>query len=242
MIRRRCLVVGATGGIGSALVRNLAEQSDVECVYGAARDPNAVIASGRVIPLPLDLDDENSIAAAAARVGADGPLDMAIVATGVLQREPDIAPEKTWRAIDGTAMAEMFRVNAIGPALVGKHFMGHLRSEGTPVFAVISARVGSIGDNRLGGWHSYRVSKAALNQIMRNFAIELGRRNKRAVAVALHPGTVETPLSAPFRASVPDDRLFTPDHSAECLLRVIDGLKAKDSGGFFAWDGQAIPF
>ena len=103
-------------------------------------------------------------------------------------------------------------------------------------------RVGSIGDNRLGGWHSYRASKAALNQIMRNFAIELGRRNKGAVVVSLHPGTVETALSEPFSNNVPDGQMFTPDHSAQCLLSVIDGLEAKDNGGFFAWDGQPIEF
>jgi NAD(P)-dependent dehydrogenase (short-subunit alcohol dehydrogenase family) len=102
--------------------------------------------------------------------------------------------------------------------------------------------VGSISDNRLGGWHSYRASKAALNQIMRNFAIELGRRNKGALAVSLHPGTVETALSAPFKGNVPDGKLFSADHSAQCLIDVIEGLDAKDSGGFFAWDGQPVPY
>lgn len=190
----------------------------------------------------MDLEDEESIAAAARTMAADGPLDLVIVATGLLQREPDIAPEKSWRAIDGDAMAQVFRINIIGPALIGKHMLEHLNGSGSPVFAAISARVGSVEDNRLGGWHSYRASKAALNQVMRNFAIELGRRNKGAIAVSLHPGTVDTALSEPFQSAVPEGKLFTPDYSAQCLLSVIGGLKAGDSGGFFAWDGQPIPF
>ena len=242
MMGMRCVIVGGSGGIGAALVRHLAARDDVEAIYATARDMGAVPDIGNVVAVPLDLGDEGSIAAAAERIAGDGPLDVVIVATGLLQREPDVAPEKSWRALDGDAMAEVFRINTIGPALVAKHFVPHLRGEGRPLFAAISARVGSIGDNRLGGWHSYRASKAALNQIMRNFAIELGRRNKGAVVVSLHPGTVETALSAPFSNNVPEGQMFTADHSAQCLLSVIDGLEAKDSGGFFAWDGQPIEF
>ena len=238
---KRCAIFGASGGIGSALVRNLAGRRDVDTVYAAARKPGAE-GDDRIRPVPMDLDNEASIADAAADMAADGPLDLVIVASGLLQREPDVAPEKSWRAIDAAAMAEVFRINTIGPALVGKHVLENLNTGGRPVFAAISARVGSVEDNRLGGWHSYRASKAALNQIMRNFAIELGRRNKAAIAVSLHPGTVDTSLSEPFQSGVPEGKLFTPDYSAECLLSVIDGLEAKDNGGFFAWDGKPIPF
>jgi NAD(P)-dependent dehydrogenase (short-subunit alcohol dehydrogenase family) len=241
MMGKRCAIFGASGGIGSALVRNLAGRGDVDRVYAAARKPGAE-SDDRIRPVPMDLGDETSIADAAADMAADGPLDLVIVASGLLQREPDVAPEKSWRAIDAAAMEEVFRVNTIGPALVGKHVLEHLNTGGRPVFAAISARVGSVEDNRLGGWHSYRASKAALNQIMRNFAIELGRRNKAAIAVSLHPGTVDTSLSEPFQSGVPEGKLFTPDYSAQCLLSVIDGLDAKDNGGFFAWDGKPIPF
>lgn len=238
---KRCAIFGASGGIGSALVRSLAGREDVERVYAASRSPSPAT-DDKVRSVPMDLVDETSIADAAASMAADGSLDLVIVASGVLQREPDIAPEKSWRAIDGNAMAEVLRVNTIGPALIGKHVLDHLSTSGRSVFAAISARVGSVEDNRLGGWHSYRASKAALNQIIRNFAIELGRRNKSAIAVSLHPGTVDTPLSEPFQSSVPDGKLFTPEYSAGRLLSVIDTLEAKDNGGFFAWDGKPIPF
>lgn len=127
------------------------------------------------------------------------------------------------------------------PALVAKHFLPLLARDRKSVFAALSARVGSISDNQLGGWHAYRASKAALNMLLRTFAIELARRNPRAVCVGLHPGTVDTGLSAPFQANVPEGKLFTPDFAAARLLEVVDRLKPDDSGHVFAWDGQLIP-
>ncbi|GGD76567.1 SDR family NAD(P)-dependent oxidoreductase [Croceicoccus mobilis] len=236
----RCAVFGASGGIGAALVDALSDRKDVEEVYALMRSPGRK--GEKATPLAFDYGDEGSIIAAVERMTGDGPLDLVIVATGLLSRGDEIQPEKTWRSLDAEAMAENFRINTIGPALIGKHVLDHLSREGRPLFAALSARVGSIEDNGLGGWHSYRAAKAALNQIIRNFAIELRRRNKRAVAVALHPGTVETTLSEPFRGNVPDEKLFTPEYAAACLLSVIDGLSAGDSGGFFAWDGKPIPF
>lgn len=239
---KRCAIFGASGGIGRALVQRLSASDEVDVVYAAARRPDAVPSGDRIRPVAMDLEDEESIAQAAAKMSAGGPLDLVIVATGLLQRKPAVAPEKSWRAIDGEAMAEVLRINTIGPALIGKHMLEHLDDKGSPVFAVISARVGSVEDNRLGGWHSYRASKAALNQIMRNFTIELGRRNKAAIVVSLHPGTVDTALSEPFQSNVPKGKLFTSDYSAACLLSVVKGLNAQDTGGFFAWDGKSIPF
>lgn len=238
---RRCAIFGASGGIGGAFVNALVADPDVDTIYALSRQAGDH-ADDRVVPLAFDLTDEASIAESVASMAANGPLDLVIVATGILQREPKIAPEKTWRSLDPAAMAETFRINTIGPALIGKHVLEHLNGEGRPVFAALSARVGSIEDNGLGGWHSYRASKAALNQIVRNFAIELGRRNKGAIAVSLHPGTVETDLSAPFSVNVAEGKLFSPEFSARSLLTVIDRLKARDSGGFFAWDGKPIPF
>jgi NAD(P)-dependent dehydrogenase (short-subunit alcohol dehydrogenase family) len=153
-----------------------------------------------------------------------------------------LQPEKSWRALTAQSLAQSFAVNAIGPALLAKHFLEGLATGEKAVFAALSARVGSIEDNRLGGWHSYRAAKAALHMLVRTFAIELARRNPTALCIALHPGTVDTALSRPFQSGVPDGRLFTPRHAAECLLQVIDTLDASASGNAFAWDGQRLPF
>lgn len=155
---------------------------------------------------------------------------------------PDFQPEKTYKAQDPAGFARAFAINSTGPALIGKHFLPLLPRRERAVFAALSARVGSISDNRLGGWHAYRASKAALNMILRNFAIELGRTHPQAVVAALHPGTVATGLSAPFTSTRDGQRLFTPEAAAGHLLAVLDGLTPVDSGQAFAWDGQPIPF
>lgn len=235
---KRCAVFGASGGIGAALVAQLCRRADVAEIHALSR--RGLASSRKVRCHSFDLTDEASIAAACAAIGA--PLDVVIVATGRLMRDNGNGPEKSWRGLDPAAMAELFAINAIGPALIGKHCAPLLRKGGRPVFAAVSAKVGSIGDNRLGGWHSYRASKAALNMLVRNFAIELGRTNPAAVAVALHPGTVDTALSRPFQRGVPAEKLFTPAQSATHLLSVIDGLTPADSGSLIGWDGATIPF
>ncbi|MFN3552726.1 MAG: SDR family NAD(P)-dependent oxidoreductase [Novosphingobium meiothermophilum] len=234
----RCAVFGASGGLGAAFTRLLAARDDVAQVHALAR--RALAPADKVIPHCFDLTDEASIAAACAGLG--DRLDMVIVATGRLTRANGEGPEKSWRGLGADAMAELFAINAIGPALVGKHALPLLRRAERPVFAAISARVGSISDNRLGGWHSYRASKAALNMLVRNFAIEMGRLHPAAVVVSLHPGTVDTPLSRPFQRGVAPERLFTSEHSAACLLDVMSRLSPADSGKCFAWDGAEIPF
>jgi NAD(P)-dependent dehydrogenase (short-subunit alcohol dehydrogenase family) len=192
--------------------------------------------------LPIDLLDEKSLAASALIASAAKPLDLVFVATGILHREPDVQPEKSMQKLSMSTMSEVFKVNTIGPALVARHFLPVMRRKGKSVFAVLSARVGSIADNRLGGWVSYRASKAALNMVVKTLSIEHARRFPESIVVALHPGTVDTALSEPFSAGVAANSLFTPDYSADCLLRVIDGLHAAESGGFFAWDGKAIEY
>ena len=234
----RCAVFGASGGIGAALVSQLAARSDVTEVHALARKP--LQTGAKVHTHTFDLADESTIAAACATIG--GPLDLVIVATGRLVRDNGDGPEKSWRALNADAMAEMFAINAIGPALIGKHCAPLLRKGEKSVFAAISAKVGSIADNRLGGWHSYRASKAALNMMVRNFAIELGRSNPAAIAVTLHPGTVDTPLSRPFQRNVPAEKLFTAEQSATYLLGVIDGLLPSDAGTLKSWDGSTLPF
>lgn len=235
----RALVFGASGGIGAALVRALADDPRCGVVHAAAR--NLPAAAGKIRPLAFDLEDETSIAGAVTQAAADGPLDLVIIATGLLH-DAAIKPEKSWVALDGAALERNFRINTIGPALIAKHALGQLARGRKVAFAALSARVGSIADNGLGGWHSYRASKAALNMLVRNCAIELARRNGQALCVSLHPGTVDTGLSKPFQSGVAPGKLFTPDYSAACLLAVLDGLTARDTGKLYAWDGAEIPF
>ncbi len=222
------VVIGASGGIGSALVERLKAAGDHALVHALSRSETG-----------LNLEDEDSIAAAAAQIANGPPPKLVIVATGVLHG--DHQPERSYRALTAEHLMRDYRLNAIGPALVAKHVLPLMPREARGVFAALSARVGSIGDNRLGGWHAYRASKAALNMLIRNLAIEHGRTHKGGIVVGLHPGTVATDLSAPFQAGVPADKLFTPDYSAEQLLRVLADLEPADSGAVFAWDGQRIP-
>ena len=153
-----------------------------------------------------------------------------------------IQPEKSLTQIDPQAMLEVMQVNAVGPALVVKHFLPRMRRDARTVLAALSARVGSIADNRLGGWASYRASKAALNMLLKTAAIEQARRFPECIIVGLHPGTVDTGLSKPFQRRVPEGQLFTPEKSVTHLCRVIDGLSPTDSGRCFAWDGNAVDY
>jgi NAD(P)-dependent dehydrogenase (short-subunit alcohol dehydrogenase family) len=162
-----------------------------------------------------------------------------IVATGVLHHGE--APERSYRAMTAEHLLRDYRINAVGPALAAKHFLPLLPKDRRTVFAALSARVGSISDNRLGGWHSYRASKAALNMILKTLAIELARSHPLAIVAGLHPGTVDTSLSAPFQKGVAEGRLFDPAYSAAQLLTVIEGLTPADSGRVLAWDGQVVP-
>jgi len=230
MTGQAAVVIGVSGGVGGAVAARLRASGRFDIVHGFARSGEGAAR--------LDLEDEDSIIRAAAAV-ADGPVPtLVFVATGVLHQ--GVEPERSWRALAADHLMRDYRVNAVGPALVAKHFLPLLPKDRRAVFAALSARVGSIGDNRLGGWHSYRASKAALNMILRNLAIELGRTHPMAIVAGLHPGTVDTPLSAPFQRGVAPDRLFTPGKSAECLLKVVSDLSPADSGGIFAWDGTRI--
>ena len=172
-------------------------------------------------------------------VATHGEVRLVIDATGFLHDEQQ-APEKSWRQLDAGRLARAFALNAIGPALIMKHVLPLLPRSGKAVFATLSARVGSIGDNRLGGWYAYRASKAALNQLMRTAAVELTRRAPEALCVALHPGTVATSLSAPFAATGLE--VHTAAQAADHLLAVVDGLTADATGGFFDWRGQPVPW
>lgn len=227
-IDQAAVVIGASGGVGAAMVRALEESGRFAVVHSLSRSGTG-----------FDLEDEGSIAAAAARVRAGPRLAVVFVATGVLHAP--FEPERSYRAMTADHMLRDYRVNTVGPALVAKHFLPLAPRDRRFIFAALSARVGSIGDNRLGGWHSYRASKAALNMVLRNLAIELGRTHPQAVVAGLHPGTVNTALSVPFQRGVSPEKLFATAHSAERMLAVLDALTPADSGGVFAWDGQRIP-
>lgn len=190
--------------------------------------------------LPMDVTDEGSIETAAETIRARlGDLDQVLHVAGVLHG-PGFEPEKRLEHLDPSRLAAVFAVNAFGPILVAKHVAGLLHHDRRAVFAALSARVGSIGDNRLGGWYAYRASKSALNQLLRTLSIELSRRSPNVIVTSVHPGTVDTELSAPFRRRVPEGKLFTPERAAEQLIDVIDGLGPEDTGGFRAWDGSPI--
>ena len=227
--RTLAVVVGGGGGVGGALVAALRDR--------AAYDE--VLALGRRGSPALDLLDEASIVAAAAAVRARGVPTLVFDATGFLHGD-GMEPEKSWRELDPAHLAHAFAINAIGPALLMKHFLPLLPRERRAVFATLSARVGSIGDNRLGGWYAYRASKAALNQLVRTASVELRRSRPQAICVVLHPGTVDTGLSAPFAKS--GLQVQAPALAAQRLLTVLGGLKAEDSGQFFDYRGERLPW
>lgn len=225
------VVIGASGGIGSAIVSALRDEGAFASVHALARSFRG---DGHI-----DLEDESSIAAAADRVSRGRPPALVIVATGLLHADGH-GREKALQDIDPTWLTRNFAINAIGPALVAKHFLPLMPRTGRSVFAALSARIGSISDNMLGGWHGYRASKAALNMLVCTLAIEEKRRNDRAIVVALHPGTVDTGLSRPFQGAVRPGTLFTPDRAALQLLDTIDGLRPPDSGKLFDYEGNEI--
>jgi NAD(P)-dependent dehydrogenase (short-subunit alcohol dehydrogenase family) len=236
------VVVGATGGIGNAFVEALLGCGTVARVLALSRsDPR--LDTNRATWIPIDIEDEDSIQAAAEEIRSFvGELHLVVVASGVLHHGQSLQPEKTWRALNADSLEMVFRINTVGPILVAKHLLPLLAKNRKSALAALSARVGSISDNRLGGWHSYRASKAALNMLLKTLSIELMRVNPNALCIALHPGTVDSRLSKPFQANVSKGKLFSPQRAASQLLTVIDGLVPEQSGKMLAWDGTEIPF
>ncbi|VVT16194.1 SDR family NAD(P)-dependent oxidoreductase [Erythrobacter sp. EC-HK427] len=233
---KRAAIFGASGGIGEALATALAGGGTQ--VLAGSRS-GAIPEGAGITSFAFDLTDEASIAAAAAQMRATPP-DLVIVASGVLTLPDGTGPERSYRHLEAAAMAEILALNTIGPALIAKHILPLFQRDAPATFAALSARVGSIGDNRIGGWHSYRASKAALNMLLRNFAIEMARTHKQARIVGLHPGTVDTALSGPFQKNLPDGQLTSPAQSAQHLLDVLANLTPADSGGVFDWKGARI--
>jgi NAD(P)-dependent dehydrogenase (short-subunit alcohol dehydrogenase family) len=223
----RALIIGASGGIGAALVDVLRGDSRCASITELARSTTP----------SLDLADPGSIGHCATEVAGQGPFHLIINAAGVLHSDT-FMPEKRLADLDHQQLLDTFQVNTFGPALLLRHFCPLLdRQRG--VLAMLSAKVGSIGDNRLGGWYSYRASKAALNMLIKTAAIEVKRSQPNAVLLALHPGTVSSRLSQPFRGS----EIGRPaSEAADDLLRVIDGRGPEASGGFYAYSGEGLPW
>lgn len=217
------LIIGSSGGIGTALTQALTARG--VAVTGLSRSGDG-----------LDVTDEASVENALRSL--DGTFDLVFVATGALEIN-GAEPEKTLRHVTADAMIDQFKLNTVGPSLVLKHAMRLLPRKGRAIFAALSARVGSIGDNRLGGWYSYRTSKAALNQMIHGGAIELARTHKDLICVCLHPGTVETPFTEKYVGHNPS---VPASEAAENLLSVLDGLSPDDTGKFFDWQGKEVPW
>jgi NAD(P)-dependent dehydrogenase (short-subunit alcohol dehydrogenase family) len=245
------LVQGASRGIGLEFVRQLLAEPAIVQVFAGCRLPGSAdqlealaAREPRLRVVPLDVTDETSVARAA-RTVADltDRLHLVVNCAGILHGGPaQLAPEKRLADVRPEALAASFAVNACGPLLVAKHFERLLAHRDRAVFASLSARVGSIGDNRLGGWYAYRGAKAAQNMFTRTLAIEWARSRRNVVCVALHPGTTDTDLSRPFQANVPAAKLFSPERTVRQLLEVIDRLTPAETGRFYAWDGSEIPW
>jgi len=239
------LVQGASRGIGLGLVQALLACDRVGRVIATCRDPDSAdrlrsIVDPRLSIRQLDVTRPDQIDAFVTWLKHVGVRPRLTANAAGLLHADGLAPEKKLEDLDAGALHRVFAVNAFGPVLLLRALLPSLPRDGRTVFAAISARVGSIGDNRLGGWYAYRSSKAALNQFIRTAAIEMKRRNRNAIVAALHPGTTDTGLSKPFQANVPDGKLFPVERTCGYLLDVIDGLSDGDSGGFFAWDGRPI--
>jgi NAD(P)-dependent dehydrogenase (short-subunit alcohol dehydrogenase family) len=235
----RVAVIGASGAIGAALAQSYRQTDPAAHILAYSRMPLSDLPT-ETQWAPLDLLNENSIAAAAAHAAAEGPLDRVLVCTGLLHASGQ-RPEKSLGELDAAWLQHNFAVNSIGPALVMKYFLPQMRRDQHTVCAVLSARVGSISDNRLGGWFSYRASKAALNMLIATAAIELRRTHPKALLIGLHPGTVDSPLSAPFQRNLRSGQLQSPEKAAAHLLHVVESADPALSGHCLSWDGSVVP-
>ncbi len=236
----KIIIIGSSGAIGSAFVDFYKSQNPNNFIYSLSRsNPENDVENNK--NFFIDFENETSISEAAAFCSSDGPFDKVIIATGILHQD-EINPEKSYRGLQKNNMDKIFSINTFGPTIAARYFIPLLRKDEKSFLGLLSARVGSISDNKIGGWYSYRSSKAALNMIIKSLSIEVARNNKNLIIAGLHPGTVDSNLSSPFQSNVPDGKLFTPKYSVECLAKVIDNLEQKDSGNIFAWDGQKIDF
>lgn len=243
------LVVGASQGIGLGFVQHLLSDDRVSQVYATYRTEVslglATIAAQhptRLSLIPMDITDEGQITQGIAQIKQQTPqLHLVLYCVGLLHAG-SLQPEKSLQQIETDQLLRYFQVNSIGAVLLAKHLLPLLKHGDRSVFASISAKVGSIGDNHLGGWYGYRASKAALNMLMHTVAIEYSRKSPKTLVILLHPGTTDTRLSKPFQRNVPSEKLFPVERTVTQLLAVIESLQPEDSGQFFSWDGSRLPW
>ncbi len=248
--RANALVVGASQGIGLGFAKQLLANQAMAKIFATYRHPESAAElltlahqhSERLQCFAVDITEESQIAESVNKISTEvKQLHFVINCVGILH-EGELQPEKSLRQIEPDRLIRYFQVNSIGGVLLAKHLMPLFRHQEPSIFASISAKIGSIGDNRLGGWYGYRASKAALNMFMRTTAIEYSRRCPKTIVVTLHPGTTDTNLSQPFQKNVPPKKLFSVEKTVNQLLAVIDDLKIEDSGNFFSWDGSRLPW
>ncbi|QQE66501.1 cell-cell signaling protein [Leptolyngbya sp. BL0902] len=249
LVAANALIVGASQGIGLGFVQQLVADGRFERVYGTYRRPETAGAlmalaeeHAHLTPLEMDVTAEDSIAQSVAALQATEPrLHLVVYCVGLLH-DGEFQPEKSVRQLTSDQLIRSFQVNAVGAALLTKHLFPLLKHDQPSVFGAISAKVGSIGDNRLGGWYGYRASKAALNMLIKTASLEYARKSPHTIFALLHPGTTDTRLSQPFQRGVAPEKLFPVSRTVTQLMTVIDGLEPTDSGEFFSWDGSRLPW
>lgn len=243
-------IVGASQGIGLGFVKKTLENQAFRKIYATYRNSETAqellslekLFPEKLVCLHLNVTNEDSIAEGVQKIQQDiEKLHLVINCVGILH-EGKIKPEKSLRQINSENLLRYFEINSIGSVLLAKHLLPLLSHSDRNIFATISAKIGSIGDNYLGGWYGYRASKAALNMFMRTVAIEYSRKSPKTIVVTLHPGTTDTKLSKPFQKNVPPEKLFSVDKTVSQLLTVIENLTQNDSGHFFSWDGSRLPW
>ena len=234
---KNIVVIGSSGAIGKSFVESYIKDTDVENIFSFSRS-DLLIKDSKLHSFFIDIEDEESIANAASKIDKSS-IDEIIVASGILHNE-DFGPEKSIRDLNADNLMKVLKVNTVGPAIIGKYFIPLLNKKDKSILAFLSARVGSISDNKTGGWYAYRSSKTALNQIIKNFSIELRRTNPNAIIFGLQPGTVDSNLSEPFKRNVKEGNLFTPDYSVSMLKKIINEASPRNSGSLIAWDGEEI--
>jgi NAD(P)-dependent dehydrogenase (short-subunit alcohol dehydrogenase family) len=234
------VIIGAGGALGGEFAKQLSKNDNVNSIF-AFSSSNTKFNNDKIISDFIDIEQEESIKLAAIKASNNSNIDMVIVATGMLH-DKEIYPEKSLNDLLPEKFQKLFNINTIAPAMVAKYFIPKLNKSSKSIFVALSARVGSISDNYLGGWYAYRASKAALNMILKNIAIETARSNKNAIIVGLHPGTVASKLSKPFQKSVSKDKLFTAEYSVQKMLNVIDNLTISDSGNIIDFNAIKIDY
>ncbi|MFT6834315.1 MAG: NAD(P)-dependent dehydrogenase (short-subunit alcohol dehydrogenase family) [Francisellaceae bacterium] len=231
------IVIGSSGGIGSSFVRSLSKDIDNK-IYAFSKSKK-LFNLPNVIECSIDVSCEKNIEHSAKNITEKGQVISIIIATGILY-DRETKPERSLREINRESLEKIFSINAFAPILIAKYFLPLISHDRRTTFSAISARVGSISDNRLGGWYSYRASKAALNMLLKTLSIEVKRKYKKLIVIGLHPGTVDTVLSEPFQANIPKGKLFTPDYSINSMLTVLNNVCIEDSGNLFDYNGHQI--